>query len=118
MSETIHEVMTGIDQDMDPDRTGSLLRKLAKFSLVHFGLEEGMMRATGYPGMDPHRLNHQRITEQLNGLVARHGRGGLVQKRGALSFLHELHSAHVRTDDLRYGEWLDTTGKHMDNRES
>ena len=33
----------------DPRRTGSLLRKLANFSLTHFALEEGMMVATKSP---------------------------------------------------------------------
>jgi hemerythrin-like metal-binding protein len=109
--ETIKELQAAAVTDADPRRTGSLLRKLADFTLTHFALEEGMMAATKFPGMDLHRLHHQRITEQVTVLASRYKRGGLPLDSDSLSVLSELHANHVRSDDLHYGIWLNAIEK-------
>jgi hemerythrin-like metal-binding protein len=109
--ETIKELQVAAGTDSDPRRTGSLLRKLADFTLTHFALEEGMMLATKYPGMDQHRLHHQQITEQLAALASHHKQGGLPLDSDSLSVLSEIHAKHVRSDDLQYGIWLNAIEK-------
>jgi hemerythrin len=109
--ETIKELQAAAGSDADPRRTNSLLFKLADFTLTHFALEEGMMLATKYPGMDLHRLHHQRLTEHVAVLASRHNRGSLALDSEALSLLSELHADHVHQDDLHYGLWLNAIGK-------
>ncbi len=109
--ETIKELQSAAGSDSDPRRTGSLLRKLADFTLTHFALEEGMMAATKYPGMDLHRLHHQRITEQVAVLASRHNQGDAALDSDSLSLLSQLHVDHVQQDDLHYGLWLNAIGK-------
>ena len=109
--ETIKELQAAASVDVDPRRTSSLLCKLADFTLTHFALEEGMMAATKYPGLDLHRLHHQRLTEQVATLVSRHKQGGQALDSDSLSFLSELHADHVQQDDLHYGLWLNAIGK-------
>lgn len=109
--ETINELMTAVASDADPRRTGSLLRKLADFTMTHFALEEGMMVATKFPGMAQHRLHHQQITEKVAALASRLNRGGRTLDTPSLSFLSELHADHVQRDDLHYGLWLNAIGK-------
>jgi hemerythrin len=74
-------------------------------------LEEEMMLATKYPGMDLHRLHHQRLTEHVTTLVSRHNQGGLTLNNDLLGFLSELHADHVHQDDLHYGLWLNAIEK-------
>jgi hemerythrin len=109
--ETIKELQAVAAQDADPRRTGSLLSKLANFTLTHFALEEGMMAATKFPGMDLHRLHHQRITEQVAALASRYNRAGLPLDSDSLSFLSQLHADHIQQDDLHYGLWLNAIEK-------
>ena len=109
--ETIKELQAAAGSDADPRRTNSLLHKLADFTLTHFALEEGMMLATEYPGMDLHRLHHQRLAEHVAVLASRHNRDGLPLQSEALNLLSELHAEHVHQDDMHYGLWLNAIGK-------
>jgi hemerythrin len=104
--ETINELQFLAASDADPLRTGSLLSKLADFTLTHFALEEEMMAATKFSGMALHRLHHQRLAEHATALASRYNRGGLGLDSQSLSFLLELHANHVKQDDLHYGLWL------------
>jgi hemerythrin len=106
MAGTLAQLRTGEVRGEDWRLTGALLRKLANFTLVHFALEEGMMLATKYPGIDLHRAHHHRMMEQMQALVALYSRGGLTTGRPSLDFLFDGHSIHVQKDDLSYGEWL------------
>jgi hemerythrin-like metal-binding protein len=109
--ETLNELQAAAVADADPCRTSSLLRKLTDFTLTHFALEEGMMLATKYPGMDLHRLHHQRITEQVALLASRHNRYNLAMDSNTMGLLSELHADHIQQDDLHYGLWLNAIGK-------
>jgi hemerythrin len=111
MTEALYEIQRAVTADADPRRTGSLLRKLAEFSLTHFALEEGMMAATRFPGLARHRLEHHHIIGKMKTLVSRHQRSGLTLDHNSLRLVAELHAAHVEQDDLRYGLWLNATGK-------
>ena len=108
--EIIKELQTVTASDVDPRRTGSLLSKLADFTLAHYALEEGMMAATEFPGMALHRLQHQLIAEHVAALASRYNRDGLGLDSHSLSFLSKLHDNHVRNDDLQYGRWLNAIG--------
>ena len=109
--EIIKELQTMTASDTDPRRTGSLLCKLADFTLTHYALEEGMMEATKFPDMVQHRLHHQLIAEHVAALASRYKRDGLGLDCHSLNFLSELHANHIREDDLHYGLWLNAAGK-------
>jgi len=106
LSETIDEIQSAAVSDVDRRRTDQLLRKLANLTSNHFALEEGMMAATGYPGMTLHLLNHQLMWDQLKSLAFHGKRDNSPLYPESLSFLSELHVTHVRNDDLKFGYWL------------
>jgi len=109
--ETLHEIHAAVMKDESRRQTGVLLRRLTGFTQTHFELEEGMMEATRYPEVNQHRRDHQRVMEQMKALVSRHNRRGLPLDSDCLHILSELHAAHVEDGDLRYGLWLNRTGK-------
>jgi len=111
MEESIWDICTAVKVEQDRSLTGPLLRKLARFTLTHFALEEEMMRATLYPGMAVHRSNHQCLLGQLGKLIACHDKGGLVLKPNSLDFLSDWHTAHLQRDDRYYGLWLNQPGR-------
>ena len=108
--EAINEIQAAVAKDEDRRRTGSLLRRLERFTLTHFELEEEIMAATRYPGLARHRLDHRRVMEQMKALVSRHSRRGLPLDSDSLEILSKLHSTHVQDGDLRYGLWLNDAG--------
>jgi hemerythrin len=106
MAEAWKELHAEIATGWKRSRAGHLLRSLSRFTLLHFALEEGMMDATGYPGIALHRANHQRLIEHLNELVFRYDQTGLVPETRRLDSLNASHRSHVHGDDLNYGRWL------------
>jgi hemerythrin len=111
MTEALYELQSVVATDVDPRRTGTLLSRLADFTITHFALEEGMMAATKYPELARHRRNHQRIIEHVQVLLDRHNRGAMNVDGEALDLLFELHNTHIQNDDRRYGAWLNESGK-------
>ncbi|MGD0730418.1 MAG: hemerythrin family protein [Terracidiphilus sp.] len=106
MAGILCQIRTAVETDEHRNRTASLLRKLANFTRVHFALEEEMMAATDYPCRSLHLIQHQRLTEQMNALVCRYQRGSIKLNPQSLGFLPELHAAHIETNDLGFGVWL------------
>jgi hemerythrin len=111
LSQTLDEIQRSVAADEGRRRTGALLRRLAGFTLTHFELEEEMMEATRYPGLAQHRREHERVMKQMRELVARHSRRGIPLDRESLSILSNLHARHAQDGDLRYGKWLNRTGR-------
>ena len=110
LATTINDLQTAVLQNQDRSLTGPLLVKLTNFSLTHFSLEEGMMSATKYPGMEAHQVHHQQMMEQLGALVLLCKESGAALDGQALNFLTEWHALHLENHDLRFGHWLNDSG--------
>lgn len=52
-----------------------VLSDLHKYVLFHFGQEEGLMLAEGYPNMAAHAAEHRQFAERLAVLCDRHMKG-------------------------------------------
>jgi hemerythrin-like metal-binding protein len=88
------------------DRTGRILKEMTRAIGSHFALEQTMMESTRYPGATIHRLRHEWMMDQMRVLTARCKKDGVEANRMLLELLSESHFAHMQTDDLRYGLWL------------
>jgi len=106
MDEAFKELHAEITTRARQSQAGYLLRGLAKFTLIHFALEEGMMEVTKYPMINRHRTNHRHLMQQMNGLVSQHSKDGLTPDLQRLNALILLSHEHIEADDSYYGNWL------------
>jgi hemerythrin len=90
-------------------RVSRLLNSLTHISLSHFALEESMMLATRFPGLELHRLEHQWLDEQTRTLETRLKRTGINPDDMMLKFLAQSHIGHIQHGDLKFGSWLGNT---------
>ncbi|BDG04224.1 bacteriohemerythrin [Anaeromyxobacter oryzae] len=51
------------------DEVGRLLGFLGEYVVEHFGAEEALMRARGYPGLAEHRAEHERFVAEFSALL-------------------------------------------------
>jgi hemerythrin-like metal-binding protein len=58
-----------------------LFSDLIHHTRAHFATEEVLMRATGFPGSQPHRAEHARVLTEMEGLAEHLGRGRLASAR-------------------------------------
>ncbi len=107
MAETFKELNAEIASGKERSHVDDLLHRMARLTLIHFALEEGMMEATKYPMVGRHRTNHRRLMQEMNGLVYRYTREGLTLDQQCLSMLPMTHTSHIQNDDLSFTRWLD-----------
>ncbi len=90
--------------------TGSLLKKLVKYTREHFSFEEKLMEATNYPGLARHRTHHTDLTKQVEEFMARYERGDGSINIHLLRFLSDWLTKHIQHEDKEYGPWLKRHG--------
>lgn len=82
------------------------LARLVEFTAVHFHEEERLMAARAFPGLEVHRLAHQRAMEQVLDLE----RGAsVVAREVSLATIHGLRRwllDHVGGLDRAFADWL------------
>jgi hemerythrin-like metal-binding protein len=110
MFEAFQEIRDCVVRNQKRNRVDAQMRKLARFNLTHFALEDEMMRATKYPGIVLHRLEHQWLNEQMDTLIALRNQSDFALNEHSIQLLTESHLAHMQQDDLQYGYWLGQNG--------
>lgn len=84
-----------------------VLAFIADYVQIHFRYEESLMADSGFPGLEAHRQEHERLVRRLDELVAALGD---PPARGALealaTFLAGWLRGHVAGSDQRIGEHL------------
>jgi hemerythrin-like metal-binding protein len=103
----LHEAMLkGQAQTM----TGTLLRKLAKYTQEHFTAEEAAMASAKYPGISDHKIKHRDLIKQVEGYIARFDKGEVTLNLHLLNFLRDWLATHIQKTDKEYGPWLNEHG--------
>ncbi len=92
------------------DRAGAveLIGYLGEYVRTHFGMEEGLMRAVGYPEREPHTAEHGRFTAavvDLQRALAQEGASAALVLRLEREVSGWLRR-HVYTTDLALGAWV------------
>ncbi|HEX7622693.1 MAG TPA: bacteriohemerythrin [Anaeromyxobacteraceae bacterium] len=101
-----------VRQGRDSEMIARITAQLVDFTSVHFLSEELMMRLYAYPAHDAHKLEHGRLTDQVE--LIRRGLEG-ADHPAVLAALGELRSwlgDHIHTMDRAFASWCDQNGIH------
>jgi hemerythrin len=87
---------------------GALVEYLGEYADAHFAAEEALMRAAGYPDLEPHRAAHEAFRAGLQGHVADYERKGATPLVALTlhNWLSDWLRQHVSTDDVALGRFL------------
>ncbi|WP_395007370.1 bacteriohemerythrin [Undibacterium sp.] len=61
----VNELYTAADLKQDCDILGDILQRLFDYTSEHFDREEEMMKLTGYPGFESHKMQHKKLLERV-----------------------------------------------------
>ncbi len=92
----------------EPEEIGGLVDFLHEYAVVHFGMEEDLMREAGYPGYARHKAEHDRFVSDLLAFSAerdRDGSGAFMAVK-ASHWLTEWLRSHVSGTDAELGRFL------------
>jgi hemerythrin len=88
------------------ERVGRLLQELTLYAQFHFFSEEGIMIDVGYPELDAHRAEHDRLTSALREQT----RQWLLKPgdvHALVDFLYEWFALHTTQVDLKLVRYID-----------
>jgi len=99
-----------VQQGADPAVLERTISQLVDFTGVHFLSEELMMRLYAYPQHDAHKLEHDRLKQQVDELRSRLAAGGREAGVACVAELHAWLVGHVRTMDQAFAAWCAKNG--------
>jgi hemerythrin-like metal-binding protein len=67
LMDTMNDLSMALVRGCGRERVTELLDRLTEFTRMHFFSEEQLLRQTGFPALDEHCTEHQRLLRKLRG---------------------------------------------------
>ena len=104
----INQLNDAIEDGLGEETVGSVLNALCDYTLYHFGREEALMAACGYPDAEDHRKIHEQITTKVmdirDGFLA--GKD-IVHGEDMLELMTNWLTDHIVGRDKLYQPFMD-----------
>jgi len=105
-----HKILVGLVNDMHTalherrgaEITNDILRQLKTYTIIHFAVEESLMRVFHYPDYEEHKAHHQKLIEQINELQKKLENGTHSISFELMHFLRQWLSHHIMEEDRAY----------------
>jgi len=110
LMDTVNELRVQLLHGAPRARIVEQLERLIEFTGMHFDCEETLLERHRYPGLEPHRVEHQRLMNEIRQTLDRIQRGNECDLQPLLDFLRGWYAEHVEKQDRLYGEWLNAQG--------
>lgn len=105
-----HKVLVGLVNNMHAaivehkgsDATKVILRQLIQYTVIHFAVEESLMRIFDYDDYETHKLHHRELTKQVLDLKRKVDRGHTTISFELMHFLKQWLTNHITKEDMLY----------------
>jgi hemerythrin-like metal-binding protein len=88
----------------------SLLNDLLKYTIFHFGHEEGFMLQYGYPGYKKHKMEHEGLVKKVEDYIEQVSEGKTSISLSLMGFLKEWLVNHIMGSDKEYVDFFAKKG--------
>jgi hemerythrin len=88
----------------------SLLFELISYTKYHFTAEERMMEKHNYPLFNDHKIEHEKLTEQVENYLERYSAGKTSLDEEVFEFLKKWLFDHILVTDKNMGDYLHKKG--------
>jgi hemerythrin-like metal-binding protein len=106
----INELHDAMSRGKGMSALESVLDRLLDYSRSHFKSEEDLMREHGYPELEEHAADHQKLLERAESYRDKLSNGGRMMSVEVAEFLVEWLRTHTREMDQRYAEFFAEKG--------
>jgi hemerythrin len=87
-----------------------ILAELTAYTVYHFKTEESYMEKYGYPGMQSHRLEHQRFVQKVGEFKSSYEAGTIGLSNEVMHFLADWLKDHIMGTDKKFGPFFNSKG--------
>lgn len=95
----LHE---NIVKGTDLNEVSLVLKELAQYTVIHFAVEESLMRIFDFPEYEAHKKHHEELTVQVIELQKKVDSGEKAISMEVLHFLRHWLTYHILGDDKKY----------------
>ena len=109
-----HKILVGLVARLDhairsqrgSQECASILGELIEYTVIHFAVEESLMRLLDYPGYEAHKRTHAELVRQVVKLKAKIDSGHSNISFELMHFLRQWLVQHIMGDDQAYVPWF------------
>jgi len=98
----LNRLHAAIIQRNDTEVLEEILDELAQYTVIHFSVEESLMRIFNYPDYEEHKQHHKELTLQVVELKEKIRKEKLSISIEVLMFLRHWLTHHILVDDKKY----------------
>ncbi len=102
----INQFQTAVNYNTGDEFEKEALDALINYTRTHFAREEKLMEENGYPDLEAHRAEHQKMIQQVNECMAKHRDDGHQSMRFGADFLRDWLVSHINGTDQAYSQFL------------
>ena len=108
--ELLNELYEGLKQQRGREVLGAVLFEMIKYAEIHFATEERLMQQHGFPGMEPHKLEHLILTNKVREFYNQYRQGNASTPLDVLQFLRNWLEHHILGTDKEYSAFFASKG--------
>ncbi len=102
----LNRLYEAIIMQTEEERIETILTELSQYTVIHFAVEESLMRIFDYPYYEEHKKNHQKLTDQVVELQKKFINDQVSISMEILHFLRHWLTEHIQRDDKKYAPYL------------
>jgi hemerythrin len=102
----VQRLFEGLEGGLTEPQVVELLEFALDYTNRHFALEEVMLRAARYPGLEEHRSEHRALSARVNSWLEAARQGNPKAPWEAAQFLAQWIKHHIKTRDFAYVPWI------------
>lgn len=110
--ELINRLYTAIVTSTTDKEIHGILNELVQYTVIHFAVEESLMRIFNYPDYDTHKKHHEDLTHQVLDIQAKVLSGEKKVDLELLNFLRAWLTNHIMGEDKLYTPFFLNQGLH------
>jgi hemerythrin-like metal-binding protein len=110
----VNELSEAVAQDCDCEQARQKMEKILDFAADHFAHEEDLMRRHGFPGVQQHTADHEKLLREATNLMEtlspEHSNRALL----ITAFFTDFTENHILHEDRAISQYLEKQGIRAD----
>lgn len=102
----LNDMHDAIHQHRGTEACREILERLARYTEIHFAVEESLMRLFDYPDYEAHKAEHEQLIKELKDLQGRMAESGHSVTFQLLHFLKLWLTKHIMESDQEYTQFF------------
>lgn len=106
----VNRLYEAIVTNHEHQAVANILNELVDYTIIHFAVEESLMRIFDYPQYEEHKRHHEELSTQVLELQDKFSSGQGEIGMDVLNFLRAWLTNHIMIEDKHYGPFLINQG--------